>query len=175
MTPTFKKKTQKAKSSGITADPTANWIAYASSDSKVSLKYPKTWVTATHPELCSTGVLLLGSDSNSVGKCGSEDFGQVSVTWQPAHATCGDLSSDNTTVNAKENVTVSGVSGLKQTTTVKAGGEPQLGNPPVGAKSVNYCFNTGGYTYVANYTKLSTYPDALTDFNLMVTKTLKFD
>ncbi len=157
----------------VATDPPADWTTYSGSDGKISLKYPKTWVMATHPELCSSGILLLGANSSSVGKCATEDFGQVSVTWQPSHANCGDLNSDAWTVNTKETVKISGVSGLKQTATAKAPGAG-LGSDPEGTKVVNYCFNAGGDTYVANYTQLSTYPDALSDFNTMVTKTLKF-
>lgn len=157
-----------------TTDPTASWITYTGPDSRISLKYPTTWVTASDPSLCSSGVLLLGASSNSVGKCGSEDFGQMSVTWQPSHAYCGDLNSDAWTVDSTENVTVSGISGLKQTATAKAP-SPRGGSEPEGTKVVNYCFNSNNYTYVANYTHKPTYPDVLSDFNVMITKTLKFD
>jgi hypothetical protein len=157
----------------VAVDPTTNWTAYSGSDGKISLKYPTTWVTASHSELCSRGILLLGADISSVGKCATEGSGQVSVTWQPSHADCGDLNSDAYTINSKDTVTVSGVSGLKQTATAKAPSF-SVGADPEGTKVVNYCFNTDGYTYVADYTQLSSYPDALHDFNLMVTKTLKF-
>ncbi len=154
-------------------DSTASWIAYVGPDGKISLKYPKTWATASNPDLCTAGILLLGSDSNSVGKCATENFGQISVSWQASHDACSDLDSDAWTVNSKETIKVSGVSGLKQTATAKDPGQ-MLGAPPEGTPTVNYCFNSGGYIYRANYTKLAAYPDALNDFNLMVTKTLKF-
>src|SRR5438876_1797095 len=62
-----------------TKDPTADWVAYSNKDGVFSLKYPKTWATASNPSLCSKGILLLGADSKSVGACGSENFGQISI------------------------------------------------------------------------------------------------
>lgn len=168
--PIFKKTTKKK----VTTAPYAGWTTYNSKDGKISLKYPKTWVTAAHPELCGEGVLLLGANSSSVGTCGSEGFGQITVTWQPSHANCGNLDGSEWAVNSKKTVLVSGVSGLKQTATSKAISGQGLGDQPAGIPAVNYCFNIGGYTYVANYTKLAAYPDVLDDFNLMVTQTLKF-
>jgi hypothetical protein len=157
-----------------TPDPTADWVSYTSAEGKFSLKYPKTWVTATNPELCSPGILLLGANSGSVGKCASEGFGQISVTGQPSHADCGDLNAEAWTVNSKETVTVASVTGLKQAATAKAPADG-AGTDPEGTKILNYCFNNNGYTYVANYKQLPSYPDALADFSLMVTKTLKFN
>jgi hypothetical protein len=46
---------------------------------------------------------------------------------------------------------------------------------PVGTKVVLYCFRANGdVTYQAEYNQEPNYPDVLTDFNLMVTKTLQF-
>jgi hypothetical protein len=155
------------------ADPTANWIAYSSKDGNFSLKYPSTWKTAMHPEACATGVFMLGAEDASVGKCGTENFGQMTITWRNDRTTCGDLNSDSWTINSKETVMVSGKSGVKQTATAKSPGFG-LGAVPEGTKTVQYCFVANDATYIANYTQLSTYPDVLSDFNLMVTKTLKF-
>jgi hypothetical protein len=45
---------------------------------------------------------------------------------------------------------------------------------PNGAKVVVYYFYAHGKTYVAQYTQESGHPDVLRDFDLMVTRTLKF-
>lgn len=157
-------------------DPTASWIAYSSKDGVFSLKYPKTWVTATHPELCSPGILLLGANTQSVGVCGSESFGQVSVA-----SVSGDSQKDNdlSTHGFKDvttsAVTIGGVTGQKQTGT--SSGQAASGAPnalPDGIKVTKYVFFTNSKTYTFTYTQASTYPDVLSDFDLMVTKTLKF-
>lgn len=158
-------------------DPTADWIPYTSKDNKVSLKYPKTWVTATHPEFCGDGIVLLGPNSTSVGKCGADGaraFGEVGITWMPesvASEACG-LSESFWHIDSKETVMVSGISAQKSAgtflTDATAGGGQAKGN-----KTVQYCFTANNTRYVATYTKWSDYPDALNDFNTMITKTLK--
>lgn len=165
------KTSEKTKS---VADPTSDWAPYTSTSGKFSLKYPKAWATATHPELCADGIFMLGGNSASVGKCASDDFGQMTVTWRSDRAVCGDLNSDAWTQNSKETVTASGVSGTRIVATAKAPGQG-LGSVPEGTATVQYCFVNNGTTYIADYTQLSTYPNVLNDFNTMVTKTLKFE
>lgn len=165
------------KSSTQAKDPTADWISYSSKEGIYSLKYPKTWVTATHPELCSPGILLLGADSKSVGICGSESFGQISVV-----SVGGDSQKDNALGAGYKGivtatVTVDGVKGQKQTGTA-LGGSGDPGSLAVGTKIIKYVFYTNGRTYSATYLSADlsgkAYTDASSDFDLMVTKTLKF-
>ena len=171
-TPSSTSKTQ------AVADPTANWTSYSSPLGKFSVKYPKAWATAANPDACSntaeTGIFLLGADSESVGKCASEGFGQMAITWRTDRQFCGDLNSDTTMQDSKQTVTVDGQSATKIEATAKAPGMG-LGADPEGTKSVQYCIVANNMTYIANYTQLSSYPDALSDFNTMVTKTLKFN
>lgn len=163
---------------------TADWTTYVGSDNKISFKYPKSWLTAAHPELCSKGTVLLAPTADSLGICGSDTAGQVSVSWKASSQTCDNFGSDSgsityddgtvvkTAVNqTKENVTVSGVSGIKRTS-VSTGDGPYAW--PKGTFDSTYCFNYGGYIYTAQYLQKPSYPDAKSDFDTMVTKTLRF-
>ena len=46
--------------------------------------------------------------------------------------------------------------------------------PPQGTDLVRYTFVTGGRTYVVEYLHYPTEPDRTSDYNLLVTKTLRF-
>ncbi|PJE65369.1 hypothetical protein COU91_02015 [Candidatus Saccharibacteria bacterium CG10_big_fil_rev_8_21_14_0_10_47_8] len=170
---TVSKIAKKPSSTLQKTDPTADWTAYSDKAGNFSLKYPKSWVTATNPELCSEGILLLGANTASVGKCASEGFGQIAVTSNE-----GDYSSDSNFSSGyvqvtKSSVTVDSVAGVKESG-IASGQEAGLGSLDDGVKVVEYTFYTNGKTYKATYTQEPSYPDALSDFNLMVTQTLKF-
>ena len=157
------------------ADPTKDWKSYSSKPGKYSLKYPPTWVTAEHPELCSEGILLLGADKNSVGVCASESFGQIAI-----YANKGDVRAEMELRSANypdlktQEVIVDGVKGKKQAGTYKKTGEGF--GPEDGDYQIVYTFFANGMTYQATYSSgVSTkYPDVKKDFELMVEKTLKF-
>ncbi|HET7320166.1 MAG TPA: hypothetical protein VFI84_01100, partial [Candidatus Saccharimonadales bacterium] len=151
-------------------DPTADWVAYTGT--AFSLKYPKTWVMAAHPELCADNILLLGPNKDSVGHCGSEGFGEVAFTFSSSHG-CFPLD-DTYTDKTNLAVTISGMSGTKETGTAKATNSEGSGLQPAGTKVVQYCFNSTNKHYVATYNQQPAYPDVLSDFELIVTKTLKF-
>lgn len=167
-------KFEKKKKSPV--DPTADWTPYTSTAGKFSLKYPKSWSTATNPELCSntaeTGVFLLGANKDSVGKCATDASGQMTITWRTDRQLCGDLNSDAWVQDSKQSVSVGGVSATKIEATAK---EVQGTGSPAGTKTVQYCAVANNITYIASYMQLSGYPDVLSDFSTMVTKTLKFD
>jgi Tfp pilus assembly protein PilV len=167
-----------AKKTTPAPDPTADWTSYTSTLGKFSLKYPTSWVTTTNPDLCAntdrTGLFMLGVNSDSVGRCASENIGQMYVTWGTERSSCGGLSGDAWRQDSKKTVTVGGVSATKIEATAKDQGAG-LGAYPEGTKTVQYCVVANNKTYIADYTQLSSYPDALSDFNLMVTKTLKFN
>jgi Tfp pilus assembly protein PilV len=174
------------KSTPVTPDPTADWTSYSSKEGQFSLKYPKTWITAAQPDQCSAGILLLGTDSKSVGACGSSNGGQISIT-----SVAGDSQKDSELSSATtgsgnlgfediktSSVTVNDIKGEKQIGT--ASGMEVQGPPglPKGTKVTKYIFFNNGRTYVATYTSGNysgnAYKDALSDFDLMITKTLKF-
>jgi hypothetical protein len=155
-------------------DPTADWQTYTSTTGKFTIKYPKSWVAAANPEMCAEGLLLLGGNTASVGKCaadGARAFGQMAITWRTDRADlslCGLSSSWRT--DSKDTTTVAGVPAVKTTGTYIANDEAE-GGQAKGNTSVQYCFVKNNTQYIASYTKWSEYPDVLNDFNTMVTKT----
>lgn len=154
-------------------DPTADWTPYSNKGGKFSLKYPKTWVTAALPDACTPGLLLIGPSSASVGHCGSDNFGEMSVSSVSGDDRSNDPLANGFTNVTKESVTVDGTQGTKVSGTAK--GQPNaIGSLPDGTKEVGYIFYTNNRTYNATYIQGSSYPDVLSDFNLMITKTLKF-
>src|SRR3990167_6334975 len=169
------KKSNKTDTSKLIADPTEKWIAYSSAEGQYNFKYPPTWVIASNLDWCNPGLVLLGANASSVGKCATESFGQVGVASNE-----GDTSADNGLGNGfinvvKRAVTVNNVVGSRQSGAASGqqGGEAIAGLAD-GTKVVKYIFFTNGRTYTATYTQNATYPDALSDFDLLVTKTLKF-
>src|SRR4051812_16558610 len=79
---TYNQVDKTASSSAKKSDPTSGWKEYSSEPGAYSLKYPITWSTATNPDLCIDGLLLLGGDSKAVGKCAADGpggFGQMSI------------------------------------------------------------------------------------------------
>jgi hypothetical protein len=173
-------KSSKKKQASPTAAPPAavppSWKAYTNKEGNFSLEYPAAWATSPHPEFCASGSLLLGANSSSVGRCGSDSGSQMYVSSISGDTrTTSELQTANYPDLKTEAITVNGVVGKKQTGTFKGTGEG-LG-PSDGTQTVAYTFYSGGRTYSAVYdSKLddTVLPNVLSDFNLMVTKTLKF-
>ena len=156
-------------------DPTADWKAYSNADGQYSLKHPTSWVRASSPELCTPTLFLVAGNAASVGKCASEGFGQMSVDSSAGNILSeAEFTATNYTDLQTEAVTVAGVAGKKQTGTYKQTGEDIGPGPQTGDKFVKYTFYTNGRTYSAVYAIKAAYPDVLSDFNTMVTKTLQF-
>lgn len=159
----------------VKKDPTADWASYSNAAGSFSLKHPRSWVGATHPEFCSPGIFLIGADASSVGKCATESFGQMTVASVAGDSSKTSELKDGYTKITRTNVTVNGVLGVMMTgEAASQGNEAGIGVLPDGTKVTEYIFYTNGRTYTAEYIKLSSYPDALSDFNLMVTTTLRF-
>ncbi len=153
-------------------DPTASWVSYTDIVGKFSLKYPPSWVKASNPSLCSPGIFLFGPSKATVGACGSENFGEVFITSVDGdHRSDSELSTGYQKL-VKTDVTVSQVVGKKESGTTH--NQQGMGAFPDGVKEVRYIFYTGGRTYVVGYDQHAAMPDVLSDFNLIVTKTLKF-
>ncbi len=167
-------------------DPTADWVTYSSKEGQYSLKYPKSWITAGNPEQCTPGILLLGADSKSVGSCGSGYFGQISIV-----SVQGDSLKDSELKAAtsgsgnlgykdimSSTVDIDNAKGEKQTAT--ASGEDTQGPTglPKDTRVTKYIIYANSRTYLATYVsgdyQGKAYSDALSDFELMVTKTFKF-
>lgn len=166
---------EKATESGAAEkDPTTDWIAYSNASGDFSFKHPSAWVRASNLDLCSPELILLAGNASSVGTCASEHFGQMGV-----HSTVGDARANYQIAAGYEDVTetavtVRGVTGTKQTATAMGQDGEGSGALPDGTKVVQYAFFTKGRTYVATYFQQPSYPDVLSDFNLLVTKTLRF-
>jgi hypothetical protein len=159
------------------ADPTASWTAYSSKTGEYYLKYPSTWSTPSVPASTCGGndsLLLLGGNSSSLGIYCADGGGQIYVNSVSGDTRSNDILQSNgwkSITSAK--VTVGGVQGDKQTGVAYNQGD-LLGALPDGSTIDRYTFYTNGRTYTANYEKQSSYPDVQSDFDLMVTKTLKF-
>jgi hypothetical protein len=160
-------------------DETAGWEPYISAEGKFSLRHPKNWVRPANPEDCTPGLFMAGANAESAGACASDSFGQIYVS-----STEGDHISDHklaTNAYPYQNVTsqqapADNIKGTRETGTAKGQMSEQFAMPglPDGTKVVVYSFYAHGRTYVAQYTQRSGDPDVLRDFDLMVTKTLKF-
>ncbi len=157
-------------------DPTADWVSYSSKEGEYSLKYPKTWSTATNADKCADGLLLLGADAASTGKCASDFGGQMQFVSTASTKDTYSLGSSYIDTTS-EVVTVNGVTGRKLTGTYKSDGSEMVGGLKDGAKVTVYVFVTNGRMYTMSYYSASAsadYPDALSDFNTLVTKTFAF-
>ncbi|MGZ6004910.1 MAG: hypothetical protein ACXWLH_02050 [Candidatus Saccharimonadales bacterium] len=134
---------------------------YTSADRSFSFICPKSWVTASNPELCSENIALIAPTKATVGTCGSENFGEVAIL--STSESC-ELLGSNFSNKTESTVTVSNISGKKYY------GIDKTNDLAI----TRYCFKTSKLTYQATYYKTSTEPDVLSDFNSLV-KTLKFN
>lgn len=168
----------------VPVDPTKDWQSYTSPDKKFSVKFPQNWETAANQEFCSEGLVLIGvkmpGSQSSVGKCASDGasaFGQMAITTRTDRtdlSLCGHSTDGSWSVGAMEDITVAGFKAVKSSATYTSDDE-DMGGYPKGTTSVQYCFVANNVQYIASYTKFSDYPDVLTDFNTMVTKTFKLN
>jgi hypothetical protein len=156
-------------------DPTADWTSFTSAAGKYSLKYPKNWVTATNPSSCSEGILLVAPTVETVGKCGSEGFGEIAFVANDPAACTDEFTSPTYTDIKKEIVVVSTVQGQRQSSVYHDDGGAGLGHLPENSKVIAYCFNTPSKQITANYIQAPGNPDVASDFDLVVRKTLKFN
>lgn len=161
-----------AKDKPKKADPTDDWATYSNVPGSFSFKHPKGWVFAENPEWCTETLVLFAPNVSAVGKCATESFGQMVVM-----STEGDVRAESGLGEGFESVTqitvsANGVEGTKQTGTSTS--SDGVGALPAGSVVTQYVFFTNGRTYTARYVQMPDYPDALSDFNTLVTKTLKF-
>ena len=169
-------KKDSGKTGSKTVDPTDDWVTYSNAEGNFSFKHPASWVQAAHPELCSEGLALLAPTADTVGHCASEDGGQMQFS-----SAAGDVSAEYQfgeayyTASTDTAVTINGVSGHKLTATVMGmEAAVAVGGYPDGTTLVRYIFVTGGRTYIASYVQQPSYPDALSDFTLLMTHTFMF-
>jgi len=158
-------------------DPTEGWKSYKDKDGLFSLKYPSSWTIAENLDMCDPGLVLLGANKESTGACQSDNGGQISVEARKGDLLRSDyeLLPEYYSDIKTESITINGVASMKQLGTFSPNEEVFLG-PKKGDKKLIYIFQDGGYTYAASYyiKKDNPYPDVQSDFELMITKTLKF-
>ncbi len=176
-TNTVNTKTPKVTPAPVVKDKTADWVSYSNNDGQYSLKYPKTWVKASNPELCGKTIFLLGANGSSVGKCGSGDTGQMSFDSAPnSEIAASDLEMKKSDFPdlVTEKVTINGIIGEKQTGTFS--GQGILSTViQKGQKLTIYILTANGRTYSATYRFNASYPDVSNDFNTVVTETIQFN
>jgi hypothetical protein len=168
-------------------DATANWITFVSHQGGFSLRHPKYWAVGfKEPQSCfGYGVsdFVAGANADLVAKCGSEYNGQIYVSSKEGnqldkHKLETDKDFYQNLSNQK--VTVDNIEGTRESGTAKGQFSEKfeeryvLPGLPDGTKVVVYSFYTHGRTYVAEYNHRIGEPDILRDFELMITKTLKF-
>lgn len=165
------KKTEKKK-----ADTTSDWVTYSNAEGAFSFKHPSKWVFAANPENCSDGLVLFAPTTDTLGKCATEFGGQMQVS--SADGDVRDVYKFKEPYYkdvTDESVTVQDVEGNKYSTTVMGmEDEVVIGSMPDNTRLVRYVFFVNEKTYIASYVQEPEYPDVLSDFNLLVTKTFKF-
>ncbi len=158
-------------------DPTADWVSYSNKAGEFSFKHPKSWVQASKPELCSEGLALFGANKDSVGVCASESGGQMQFFSLVGNQDDEVLIKAPNYTNVKSSlIAINGIQGSRVTGTAQGqqtGDGP--GGYPDGTEVVQYVFvANNNKTYVAQYNKQAGYPDALADFDTLVSETFKF-
>jgi hypothetical protein len=148
--------------------PTVSWLE--ESLRTMAFKYPASWTRYA----CSPDLVLLGPGSASAGHCNSDATAEVRLSMDAGDKRA-DHHLDATLYPSiqKETIKVDGVTGIKESGTLTTDREVFVG-PGNGTKSVQYVFYSKGYTYVLEYDQTPDFPDVLSDFNLLVTQTVKF-
>jgi hypothetical protein len=166
---------------------TADWITFVSPQGGFSLRHPKSWAVGfSQPQYCfGYGVsdFVAGANADLVAECGSEYNGQIYVSSKEGnHFGKHKLEIDKDfyrDMNSRK-VTVDNIEGARESGTANGQFSEKyeekniLPGLPDGTKVVIYSFYTHGRTYVAEYNHRIGEPDILRDFDLMITKTLKF-
>jgi hypothetical protein len=161
----------------IEKDPTEGWKTYKDGGGLFEFKYPGSWSLAHNLEACGSGLVLLGANQESTGACASDGTPQIMIEAKKGDLLRSDYElreSDYKDIKS-ESLSVNGVAGLKQTGTFNPKEEVFIG-PVDGDKKLIYIFQDEGYTYAATYfiRRDNPFPDVQTDFETLVTKTLKF-
>jgi hypothetical protein len=163
-------------------DETADWITYVSSKGKFSLRRPKYWaVGPTRPQYCTdpSAFFTAGAEADLVAECATEYDGQILVFSEEgnqlnSYRLAASLYPHQNLTSRK--VTVDKIEGTRDSGTAMGQDDERFGMPglPDLTKVVIYSFYAYGRTYVAQYNQRIDDPDILPDFDLMVTKTLRF-
>lgn len=152
-------------------DPTEGWVATSNQAGKYSFKHPSKWTTepAGAPEMCTPELTLLATSKENIAKCPGESFGQMAFD-----SVVGDKTSDYKLNYPNTTVTVDGVTGVRYEGEVTSTSQSAGIGPEDGTKEVLYVFYDGTRTYRAMYYQYPDAEDITEDFDVIVTKTLKF-
>ena len=162
---------------------TAGWITFVSSKGRFSLRHPKSWAIGhKEPQFCTDTEFSFtaGADADLVGECGTEYFGQIHVVSEEGNKLSQHKSirtdSQSYQYITRKKVMVDNIEGTREAGTVRQNNnELDIEHPlPDGTKVVIYSFYAHGRTYVAQCQQRIDEPDILRDFDLMITKTLRF-
>jgi hypothetical protein len=164
-------------------DETADWITYVSPKGRFSLRHPKSWaVGPKQSQYCTKAEFSFtaGADADLVEDCGTEYYGQIYLVSEEGN-NLNPQKSLRTDSQSYRNITmrkviVDNIEGAREAGTVRQNNnELDIDHPlPDGTKVVIYEFYAHGRSYVAKCQQRIDEPDILRDFDLMVTKTLKF-
>jgi len=177
------KQIQQQSSRPEKTDETADWITYVSPKGRFSLRHPKSWaVGPKQSQYCGKAEFSFtaGADADLVEDCGTEYYGQIYLVSEEGNY-LDPQKSLRTASQSYRNITrqkviVDNIEGAREAGTVRQNNnELDIDHPlPDGTKVVNYEFYTHGRTYFVQCQQRVDNPDVLRDFDLMVTKTLKF-
>jgi hypothetical protein len=163
-------------------DETADWPSYVNPHGKFSLRHPKNWaVGPKNPQACTPpiGFFAAGAEADMVLECATEFDGQIFIhSKEGNHLSKYRLATSyypHQNMTSRK-VTVDDVEGTRQSGTAMGQFDDRFVMPglPDLTKVVVYSFYAHGRTYVAQYNQRIDDPDILPDFDLMVTRTLKF-
>lgn len=163
-------------------DETADWPSYVNAHGKFSLRHPKNWaVGPKNPRACTPPInfFAAGAEPDLVLECATEFEGQVFIYSKEGNQLSEYRLEDSYYPHrnlASRKVTVDDVEGTRQSGTAMGQFDDRFAMPglPDLTKVVIYSFYANGRTYIAQYNQRIDDPDILPDFDLMITKTLKF-
>jgi hypothetical protein len=156
-------------------DLTKGWKEYVTEEGGFSLRYPGTWFTGANADLCEDNIFLLGPTKETAGVCATDGMSQMIFLSYVVESGPAGLSGEAYENIKIDKATADGVSGDRYSGTYK--GDPEgtlVGGNEKGMKAVIYHFETKGKHYKASYFQESKHQDVLKEFDLIVTKTLKF-
>ena len=156
------------------------WEFYANHEGDYAFYYPPSWTL--QDKGCNPGLVLLGANEQSAGRCGTESFGQITIYSEVGEVTSASYLQEG---NGYRNVRwhdapeAGGIIGAKQSG--EASGQQQeseIGTTglPDGTEVTFYLFRDqeDGRTHTATYRQLPGAPNVLADFDRMVS-TLAFE
>lgn len=154
-----------------TVDKTADWKAYTNESLKFSLKYPASWKASSGEGCNEDDGFYRGATEAGSGTCDKQSVSQISVVSYEGDKRSDFAFNDKSSVDVQSSdVTIDGNSGKRYSYINQ---DHQFYAD--GSKGIDYIFFANNRTYIASYNDgLGKYTDATSDFDTMISKTLKF-